>query len=122
MKNENVAILGASDKSDKYSYKAMLMLADRGHNVYLIHPTLDFIEGRKVYKNLSEIKEPIDTLTMYVNPKISSSLEKDILKLNPKRVIFNPGSENIDLEASLKKAGIFSEEACTLVLLTTQQY
>lgn len=122
MKNEKVVIIGASDKSDKYSYKAMRMLIDHGHDVFLVHPTLLEIEGHKVYKELNLIKEKIDTITMYVNSKISSSIANEIVKLKPRRVIFNPGSENSDLQNRLVKAGIEAEEACTLVLLTTGQY
>jgi predicted CoA-binding protein len=64
----------------------------------------------------------IDTLTLYVNEGISSSLKKEIIDLKPKRVIFNPGSENIELMKSLVEAGILTEEACTLVLVRTGQF
>lgn len=122
MKSEKVVILGASDKSDKYSYKAMKMLLENGHEVFLVHPSLESIEGHKVYKYLGDIKEKIDTLTMYVNAKISSSLEGEILRLKPARVIFNPGAENEELRGKLARASVAAEEACTLVLLTTGQY
>lgn len=122
MKSETVLILGASDKADRYSYKALKMLLSHGHKVVLIHPTLLEIEGHKVFKNLSEIKEKIDTVTMYINPSLSSPLQQDIMKINPKRVIFNPGTENKSLEKELKQAGINTEEACTLVLLSTEQF
>lgn len=122
MKNEKVVILGASDKSDRYSYKAMKMLEENGHEVILVHPTLESVEGKKVLHSLSDVKDSVDTLTMYVNPKISSSMKSDIVSLRPKRVILNPGTENSELESALKKAGISCEHACTLVLLTTDQF
>ncbi|MBL7664387.1 MAG: CoA-binding protein [Bacteriovoracaceae bacterium] len=121
MKKEVVAILGASDKSERYSYKAMKMLKEHGHETRLVSPQYDEIEGEKVYKKLSELKN-IDTLTMYVNAQISNQLKDEIIQLNPKRVIFNPGTENISLERDLSKNKIEVEEACTLVLLSTGQF
>lgn len=122
MSREVVLILGASDHPEKYAHKAMTMLLAHGHEVVLVHPTLSEIEGHKVFKSIDEISQKIDTLTMYVNPKISSSVAQSILKLKPGRVIFNPGTENPELEVSLKRSGIDFEEACTLVLLTTGQF
>lgn len=122
MSKEKVAVLGASDDPDRYAYKAFKLLEDHGHKTFLVSPKLSQIDGQKVYPKLNEIKEPIDTLTMYVNPKISSDLTQDILALKPKRVIFNPGSENSELVSRLKENGIASEEACTLVLLRTGQF
>jgi predicted CoA-binding protein len=121
--SENVAILGASDKPDRYSYQAMELLEEYGHKTFLVHPRLTEIEGRKVVASLNDIEErEIDTLTMYVNPTISDQKEEEILALKPKRVIFNPGTENARLEEVLLEAGISSERACTLVLLRTNQY
>lgn len=118
-----VAILGASQNPDRYSYKAFRMLQDYGHSVVPIHPALDEIEKTPVKHKLSEIEEgSIDTLTVYVNPEISSTLRGDIFKLRPSRVIFNPGSENTQLMNELREKGIRVVEACTLVLLRTRQF
>ena len=119
---ENVAILGASDNPERFANKAFHMLQEHGHKPFPVNPTLKELEGVPVVKKLSELKTRIDTLTMYVGPKISSQLKDDILALAPKRVIFNPGSENAELEADLREAGIKVQEACTLVLLRTGQY
>lgn len=122
---EVVAVLGASSDSDRYSYKAMQMLKEYGHTPVPIHPRETEILG---YKVVSEIKElvkqgkKIDTLTMYVNPALSTKYQQDIIDLQPKRVIFNPGSENPGLEKALTAKGIQVEEACTLVLLRTDQF
>ena len=59
---------------------------------------------------------------MYVGAKISTGLHDAILKLNPERVIFNPGTENPELESALKNNGIEIIHACTLVLLKTEQF
>ena len=98
------------------------MLQEYGHTPLPVSPTLKEIEGVKVYASLSDIPEKVDTLTMYVNPGVSNSLKAEILKLNPARVIFNPGSENPALIDELRKAGTKVEEACTLVLLRTRQF
>lgn len=71
---------------------------------------------------MTDIAEPVDTLTVYVNPKISSGEYDNILKLKPRRVVFNPGAENNELAEKLKVAGFEVIEACTLVMLRTEQF
>ena len=114
-----VAVLGASPKEDRYSFKAMRMLREHGHQPIPIHPAGHTVDGIAGLKSLSEIDQPVDTLTFYVNSKISSGLKDDILKLNPRRVIFNPGAENEELAEVLESAGIEVVIACTLVMLAT---
>ena len=114
-----VAVLGASPKEDRYSFKAMRMLREHGHQPIPIHPAGHTVDGIAGLKSLSEIDQPVDTLTFYVNSKISSGLKDDILKLNPRRVIFNPGAENEELAEILESAGIEVVIACTLVMLAT---
>ena len=89
-----VAILGASDNPERYSYKAFQMLKEYKHSPLPISPKLKELEGIKVYGSIGEISEKIDTLTMYVGPELSTKLKLEILKANPRRIIFNPGSEN----------------------------
>lgn len=117
-----VAILGASQDPDRYAYKAFKMLKEYGHTPLPVTPKFAELEGVKAFSKLAEISEPVDTLTMYVGPAISAKLAPDILKLKPRRVIFNPGSENPELESQLRQAGVEVEEACTLVLLRTNQF
>lgn len=119
---ERVVVLGASNKPDRYSYKAIHLLKEHGHKVLPVHPSLPEIQGIKCFPYLPLDLAPIDTLTMYVNKDISNKLIEDIVRLAPKRVIFNPGSENGQLEEALQKANIRYEHACTLVLLHTGQY
>lgn len=125
MKKENVIIIGASDKPDRYSYKAFHLLKDYGHQPILINPKLAEIEGTKCYPDILAAKKDypsIDTITVYVNPEISTKMTDEMLKVAPKRVIFNPGSENAGIYEKLDQKGIESEEACTLVLLRTNQF
>lgn len=117
-----VAILGASKNKERYSYLAFKMLQEYGHTPVLVSPKFAELEGFKAYASLDDVKEEIDTLTMYVGPDISTKLKAEILALKPRRVIFNPGSENAALQKDLSEAGVEVEEACTLVLLRTKQF
>lgn len=120
--NENVVVLGASPDKDRYSNKAMHLLHAHGHRTILVSPLYTEIEGAPVLKELAAVKEPVDTLTLYLSPKRLLPLIDDIVRLRPKRVIFNPGTETPELQDALTKAGIGWEEACTLVLLRSGQY
>lgn len=117
-----VAILGASKNPERYSYLAFKMLQEYGHTPILVTPKFAELEGFKTYGSLTDINGKIDTLTMYVGPDISAKLKTEILALKPRRVIFNPGSENPALQGELERAGIEVDEACTLVLLRTKQF
>lgn len=119
---QKVVILGASPKPERYSYKAMKALENNGHEYFLVSPIYDDIEGQKVFKDLSEIDFEIDTITLYVNDKVSTKLQDKILALKPKRVIFNPGSENAELAKGVADLGAEALEACTLVMLSTDQF
>lgn len=119
---ENVAVIGASPKEDRYSNKAMRLLAEYHHNPIPVAPNYSEIEGRKVYSSIEDIPEKIDTVTLYLDPARQDAIIQDIIKLAPKRVIFNPNTENRAAYGQLKQAGIKVVEACTLVLLKTNQY
>jgi predicted CoA-binding protein len=119
---KRVVVMGASNKPDRYSNKAVRLLLEHGHEVIPVHPKLDEVEGLKVIHHLSEISGAVDTLTLYVGPDASSAAAEAILQLQPGHVIFNPGSENAGLENRLRQAGIAYEQACTLVLLRTGQF
>lgn len=121
-RSERVVILGASDKPDRYAYRALVMLGEHGHIVVPVHPKLSEIDGIPVVAGLEEIDGVVDTLTLYVNPAVGESLADEIIALDPGRVIFNPGTESPLLAERLDEAGIPHEEACTLVLLSTGQF
>ncbi len=119
---EKVAVIGASSKTDRYSNMAISLLKEFGHTVYPINPVEKTILGLKVYKNLDEIRSSIDTLSIYLNP---ATLEKEldsIIRLKPKRVIFNPGTESDKLINALDKQGIATVRGCTLVMLKSGQF
>lgn len=114
-------VLGASDNPARYSYLAIQRLRKSGHPVAGI--------GRKNTKvadvNIDNEKIPVndvDTVTLYLNPTHQQEYYDYILSLKPKRIIFNPGTENDELVKLAKEQNIESLEACTLVLLSTGQY
>ncbi len=118
----NVAVLGASDKPERYSYMAVKLLQEKGHTVFPVHVRIKNIDGLGVYPTLNTINDPIDTVSLYLSADISSPMAADILKKKPRRIIFNPGAENPDLEAQAKAQGITTHNACTLVMLRTGQF
>ena len=118
----NVAILGASNKPERYSHQAVVLLAKKGHAVFPVHPALAEIDGHRVFKRLADIPAPLHTVTMYVSPALSNGLAGELLAARPARVIFNPGTENPELEQQLAAAGVETVRACTLVLLRTGRF
>jgi uncharacterized protein len=117
-----VAVLGASAKRDRYSNQAVRLLKEHGYKVIPVHQTLSVIEDLPVANRLDAIAEPVDTLSMYVGPERSRLMADEIVALNPKRVIFNPGTESPELETRLDKACIRWLNACTLLLLRSGQF
>lgn len=118
----NVAVLGASNKPERYSYQAVKLLAAKGHAVFPVHPAVPGIDGIPVFKHLADIPAAIHTITVYIAPEHSAALADEIMATRSKRVIFNPGAENPALAHRLQQAGVETLTACTLVLLKTNQF
>ena len=114
-------VLGASDNPFRYSYLAIHRLRKQGHPVAAIGRKNTLVADVQVEKEKKEF-ENIDTVTLYLNPLHQQQYYDYILSLNPKRIIFNPGAENEELALLARKKGIQTQEACTLVLLSTNQY
>lgn len=119
---QRVVVLGASNNPERYSNMALNRLLENGHQVIPVHPAIESIGDVKVTPSLSEIEGPVDTVTVYVSPKVSSKMSDALVALAPGRVIFNPGAENAELESVLQDHGIPTLHACTLVLLSTGQF
>lgn len=132
---KHTLVLGASLKASRYSNIAIQRLRKYNHPVTAV----GLVEGRvgdtdiitfdSAFANLpvlqagaDTLKNNIDTVTLYLNPKRQADYYNFIISLQPKRVVFNPGTENPELYSLLKEAGIDYEVACTLVLLATNQY
>jgi uncharacterized protein len=116
-----VAILGASDKEDRYSHMLLRRLLSKGHEVYPVNPSLTDIQGIKVYRDLASLPRGVDVLSIYMNPRRSDPLAEGILASGIPKVVFNPGAENPALEARLEARGVEAVEACSLVLLGMDQ-
>lgn len=114
-------VIGASNKPERYSYKAIKMLREYGHSVIGLSNNAGSIDDLEFKLEYPE-NEAIDTVTLYVRPDLQADFIKKIIQTHPRRVIFNPGTENPDVYESLALAGISTVEACTLVMLRTQQY
>ena len=117
MQNHTTVVLGASNKPHRYANKAIRLLLEYGYHVIPVHPKLENIEGLVVKHRLANIQQPVETLTLYVGPKRSLPLIDDIIKLNPARVILNPGTESSELELALMHADIPFVKDCTLLML-----
>lgn len=120
--NKPTLIIGASVKPERYSYKATVSLIAHNHTVFPVGLREGEIEGHSILTNLPII-ENVDTVTLYVGPNNQPMYYDYIIKqIKPKRVIFNPGTENSELIRLLKENGIKAEVACTLVLLSIGNY
>ncbi|WP_316823173.1 CoA-binding protein [Pedobacter gandavensis] len=118
---KNTLIIGASPNPMRYAYKAAHMLKAKGHPIVNVGVKKGEVAGVVIEQPVI-LHENIDTITLYVGEEIQHSYYDYILQTNPKRVIFNPGTENKELELLLKENSIEPVEACTLVLLSTGQY
>jgi predicted CoA-binding protein len=114
-------VIGASANPQRYSYLAVSRLAAHGHPVVAIGLKDEKIGDTPVIKDHPTVGA-VDTITLYLNPQRQAAYYDYILQLHPKRIIFNPGTENPELEQLAIKNGIEPLEACTLVMLSTGQY
>jgi hypothetical protein len=121
MTDQITLVIGASDNPERYSYKAIKMLRDHGHQVVAVGPRKGNVAGVEFLQEIPEDLHP-DTVTLYVNPTIQKTYYEKVLALKPRRIIFNPGTENDEFEALVQKNGIEPLEACTLVLLSSNQF
>ena len=121
MTEKKTLVLGASDNPSRYSFLAMNRLKAHQHPVVAVGRKEAEVNGMQIHKqNIPE--EGIDTITLYLNPANQVEYYDYILGLKPKRIIFNPGTENNELMRKAREAGIEPVVACTLVMLATGQY
>lgn len=122
MNKQTVVVLGASNKPERFANMAMKKLIHHGHRVIPIHPRLTEIDGVPVIQGIEHVNDSVDTLTLYVGPQRSQPLIGKIVALRPKRVIFNPGTESMELERHLTEHNIPFLKACTLVMLDAGEF
>lgn len=114
-------IIGATPNPTRYAYRAAQMLKSKGHDIVNVGIKKGEVAGVEIEKP-DAIHNDVHTITLYIGPDLQDQYHDYILKTNPKRVIFNPGTENYKLEEFLKENAIEPIEACTLVMLSTGQY
>ncbi|MDN4163901.1 CoA-binding protein [Cytophagales bacterium LB-30] len=116
-------VIGATDNPSRYAYRAAHMLKEHGYEMVPVGIKKGTVAGEEIL-NLRESPavEAVDTLTLYLGPRNQPEYYNYLLSLKPKRIIFNPGTENPELDKLARAQGIETEEACTLVLLSTHQY
>jgi len=119
--NKTTLVLGASTNPSRYSNLAINKLRRYDHPVVAIGKRNGMIGDTPVETNTRKIDD-LDTVTLYINPNNQKQYYQYIMDLKPRRLIFNPGTENEELADMARKEGIQPIEACTLVLLSTGQY
>jgi predicted CoA-binding protein len=121
MGNKTTLVMGATENTDRYSNRAIRSLRKYGHPVKAIGLRAGKVDDVIIEKGTPDFSD-IDTVTMYLSEKNQKQYQDYIISLKPKRIIYNPGAENPELEELASKNNIENLEACTLVLLATGQY
>ncbi|MBO9637783.1 CoA-binding protein [Siphonobacter aquaeclarae] len=114
-------VIGASTNPARYAFLAANRLLQHGHEVELVGKEQGEVAGIPIQTGQPALKN-IDTITLYLNPVRQQPVYDYLLSLHPRRIIFNPGTENPELARLAEAQGIETTEACTLVLLATGQY
>ncbi len=117
---KSTLVIGASPNPDRYSNMAVRKLKNYGHPVTALAKRKDQIDDTEILDEWPSAD--FDTVTVYLRKDRQEEYYQKILDLHPKRVIFNPGAENPEFAKKLTDAGIEVEEACTLVMLSTDQF
>jgi uncharacterized protein len=121
MNTKKTLIIGASENPERYSYLALQQLLAHQHTVLALGKKKGQVNGVTIETEEQAFTD-VDTVTLYVNPLHQKAYYNYILSLHPRRIIFNPGTENDELMQLAQQKGIATQEACTLVLLSTGQY
>ena len=118
MEQKRTLVVGATDNPERYAYKAATRLLAAGHPIELVGTKTGQVAGHTI-QNGHPALENIDTVTLYVGTRNQQPLYNYLLGLHPKRIIFNPGTENPEFERMASEQGIETVEGCTLVMLAT---
>ena len=118
---KHTLVIGASTRPERYAFKAIQKLRMNGYPVYALSLKPGKVDDVEFFTEQKPL-EDVDTVTLYVGPQNQSAYYEYVKSLKPRRVLFNPGTENPEFQELLKEEGIEPVEACTLVLLSTGQY
>jgi predicted CoA-binding protein len=119
--SKKTVVIGASTNSERYGYKATIALQKNNHEVVPVGIKEGEINGLQILQGKPDVKD-VDTVTLYVGPQNQTEWFDYVIGLHPKRVVFNPGTENPEFESLLQKNNIEAVEACTLVMLSIGNY
>jgi predicted CoA-binding protein len=120
---KKTVIIGATTNPSRYAYLAAEMLQEYNQEFVPVSIKRGHVLGKEILDlRAKPLIENVDTITLYINPQHQKEWYDYFFKLNPKRVIFNPGTENPELEKRLEEKNIQALEACTLVLLRSRQF
>jgi uncharacterized protein len=120
---KKTVIIGATNNPSRYAYMAAESLKNNGHPFVPIGIRKGEVLGNEILDiSTKPAIGEVDTVTLYINPQRQTQWYDYILSLKPNRIIFNPGTENLELEEKAKQNGIETIEGCTLVMLRTGQY
>lgn len=114
-------VIGASPNPQRFAYRAVMSLNREGHEPIPVGLRSGDINGIPIHTDMPQIDD-VDTVSLYVGPQNQLSWYEYIIGLNPKRIVFNPGTENRELEEMAREAGIKTEHGCTLVMLSVGTY
>lgn len=120
--SKKTAVIGASPNDARYSFRATKMLSDYNHEVVPLGIRKGVIGEHEIIVDWPKEIDDLNTVTLYIGPQRQPEYYDYIINLKPNRVIFNPGTENPEFESKLHDAEIETENACTLVMLSTSQY
>ncbi|NJO87292.1 MAG: CoA-binding protein [Lewinella sp.] len=115
-------VLGATPNPSRYAFKATQRLQAQGHPVFLLGIKAGEIGGQPIHLGHHLPSAPVDTVTLYLGPQHQAEYYDYLLTLAPRRILFNPGTENPELQLLAEQSGIACENACTLVLLASGGY
>jgi len=122
MTGKKTLVIGATTHPWRYAFLAINRLLQKGHEVVALGRDKGEVGGVPIETDRMKF-DKVDTVTLYINPEIQKSYYDYIMNtIKPKRIIFNPGTENREFEKLAEKKGIETIEACTLVMLSTGQY
>lgn len=121
MEKKKTMIIGASNNPSRYSYLVAHKLVRKGYEIINIGIKKGEVAGVSI-ETIGYGCSDVDTITLYVSPKNQEYYYDYILQVNPKRLIFNPGTENPILKEKAEERGIYTLDACTLVMINTGQY
>lgn len=121
--NKKTVVIGATTNPSRYAYLAAQMLTSYKHDMVPVSIHSGEVFGKTILDlRKKPVIDGVDTVTLYIGPQRQQEWYDYILSLKPKRIIFNPGTENEELEQLAEDNGIEALEACTLVMLRTGQY